>query len=79
MFNSAVGLVFGHPPKHSTRAPFPAAERRGLRVYRYGLERGAVLRPLGNVVYFMPPYCITPEEIDFMVDVAVEGITAATA
>ncbi|MFI4970746.1 MAG: aminotransferase class III-fold pyridoxal phosphate-dependent enzyme, partial [Lysobacterales bacterium] len=38
----------------STRAPFAAAERRGLRVYRHGLERGVVLRPLGNVVYFMP-------------------------
>src|SRR5687768_9434059 len=45
-----------------TRTPFPAVERRGLRVYRHGLERGAVLRPLGNVVYFMPPYCITPDE-----------------
>ena len=60
-----------------TRTPFPAAERRGLRVYRHGLERGAVLRPLGNVVYFMPPYCITPDEIDFMVEVAIEGIAHA--
>jgi adenosylmethionine---8-amino-7-oxononanoate aminotransferase len=66
--------------KHkATREPFPAAERRGLRVYRHGLERGAVLRPLGNVVYFMPPYCITPEEIDLMVDVAAEGIDRAVA
>ncbi len=62
-----------------TREEFPAAERRGLRVYRHGLERGAILRPLGNVVYFMPPYCITPEEIDFMVDVAIEGIEHAVA
>jgi len=62
-----------------TREPFPAAERRGLRVYRHGLERGAVLRPLGNVVYFMPPYCITPDEIDFMVEVAREGIDVAVA
>lgn len=62
----------------STREPFPVAERRGLRVYRHGLERGAVLRPLGNVVYFMPPYCITPEEIDFMVEVAAEGIERAS-
>jgi adenosylmethionine-8-amino-7-oxononanoate aminotransferase len=62
-----------------TRDPFPAAERRGLRVYRHGLERGALLRPLGNVVYFMPPYCITPEQIDFMVDIAVEGISLAVA
>jgi len=61
----------------ASRAPFAAAERRGLRVYRHGLERGAVLRPLGNVVYFMPPYCITPDEIDFMVEVAREGIERA--
>jgi adenosylmethionine-8-amino-7-oxononanoate aminotransferase len=61
----------------ATRAPFPAVERRGLRVYRHGLERGVVLRPLGNVVYFMPPYCITPDEIDLMVDVAIEGIDGA--
>ena len=61
----------------ATREPFPAAQRRGLRVYRHGLERGVVLRPLGNVVYFMPPYCITPEEIDVMVDVAEEGIERA--
>jgi adenosylmethionine-8-amino-7-oxononanoate aminotransferase len=59
------------------RGPFPASERRGLRVYRHGLERGVVLRPLGNVVYFMPPFCVTAEEIDLMVDVAIEGIDKA--
>lgn len=63
----------------ASRTPFPAAERRGLRVYRHGLEHGAVLRPLGNVVYFMPPFCITPEEIDLMVDVAARGIDVAVA
>jgi len=63
----------------TTREPFAAAERRGLRVYRHGLERGVVLRPLGNVVYFMPPFCITPEEIGVMVDVALEGIERAVA
>ncbi|HEY6941198.1 adenosylmethionine--8-amino-7-oxononanoate transaminase [Dokdonella sp.] len=60
-----------------TREPFPAAERRGLRVYRHGLAHEMLLRPLGNVVYFMPPYCITPEEIDRMVAVAAEGIEVA--
>ena len=63
----------------ATRDPFPAAERRGLRVYRHGLERGVVLRPLGNVVYFMPPFCITPDEIDLMVAVAIEGIERAAS
>jgi len=62
----------------ATREPFPSTERRGLRVYRHGLERGVVLRPLGNVVYFMPPFCVTTDEIDLLVDVAVEGIEKAT-
>ena len=35
--------------------PFDWQERRGLRVYRHGLEHEALLRPIGNVVYFMPP------------------------
>jgi adenosylmethionine---8-amino-7-oxononanoate aminotransferase len=61
----------------STREPFPAAERRGLRVYLHGLAHGALLRPLGDVIYFMPPYCITPEEIDHMIDTAAAGIAAA--
>ena len=62
----------------TTRAPFPAAERRGLRVYRHGLDHGALLRPLGNIVYFMPPYVVTEDEIDFMVDTAIAGIRIAT-
>jgi adenosylmethionine-8-amino-7-oxononanoate aminotransferase len=63
----------------ASRTPFPAADRRGLRVYRHGLENGALLRPLGNIVYFMPPYCITEDEIDFMVDTAIAGIGKAVA
>jgi len=62
----------------ATRAPYPWQERRGLGVYRYGLEQGVLLRPLGDVIYFMPPYVITEEEIDLMVKVAGEGIERAT-
>ena len=32
------------------------------------LERGLLLRPLGNVVYFMPPYCITEAETAWALD-----------
>jgi adenosylmethionine-8-amino-7-oxononanoate aminotransferase len=60
------------------RQPYPWQERRGLIVYRHAIERGVLLRPVGNVVYFMPPYIIAPEEIDLMVDVAREGIGKAT-
>lgn len=61
-----------------TREPWPWQERRGLIVYRHALSRGALLRPVGNVIYFMPPYVITPEQIDFLVDVAREGIELAS-
>jgi len=62
----------------ATRAPYPWQQRRGLTIYRHALSRGVLLRPLGNVVYFMPPYVVTPEEIALMVDVAREGIERAT-
>ena len=62
-----------------TREPYPWQERRGLRVYQQGLEKGVLLRPLGNVIYFMPPYVITPEEIQLMAEVAWQGIRIATA
>ncbi|OGI52987.1 MAG: adenosylmethionine--8-amino-7-oxononanoate transaminase [Candidatus Muproteobacteria bacterium RIFCSPHIGHO2_02_FULL_65_16] len=61
-----------------SRTPYPWQERRGLAVYRHGLEHGALLRPLGDVIYFMPPYVIKPDEIDFLADVAWEGINQAT-
>ena len=41
--------------------------------------RGVLLRPLGNVIYFMPPYVITPDEIRYMAEVAWEGIELATS
>lgn len=63
----------------TTRRPFPWQERRGLEIYRRALSRGLLLRPLGEVVYFMPPYVINEDEIDWMAQVAWEGIQQATA
>jgi len=53
---------------------YGAKERIGLKVYEYGLENGVLLRPLGHIVYFMPPYIITYEEIDKMIDTAYDAI-----
>lgn len=62
-----------------TKTPYPWQERRGLQVFQYALSQGLLLRPIGNVVYFMPPYIITPELIDWMVKIAAEGIERATS
>lgn len=61
-----------------TREPYDWQERRGLRIYQHGMEHGVLLRPIGNVVYFMPPYVITTAEIDRMIDTAIRGIERAT-
>ncbi|TVO70832.1 adenosylmethionine--8-amino-7-oxononanoate transaminase [Sedimenticola selenatireducens] len=61
-----------------TREPFPWQERRGLRVYQHALKKGALLRPLGNVTYLMPPYVISPEQIETLAQIATEGIDQAT-
>lgn len=49
-------------------------DRIGLKVYQYGLDNGVLLRPLGDVIYFMPPYIITKDECDKMMDTAYEAI-----
>lgn len=36
------------------------------RLYDHFMARGIVLRPLGNIVYILPPYCITNEELDLI-------------
>ena len=40
----------------------------GLRdnLYVYFLNEGIILRPLGNIIYILPPYCITNQQLDFI-------------
>ncbi|MBC8173653.1 MAG: adenosylmethionine--8-amino-7-oxononanoate transaminase [Chitinophagales bacterium] len=35
------------------------------KLYTYFIENGVLLRPLGNTVYMMPPYCITHEQLSY--------------
>lgn len=63
-------------PTH--REPFPAAERRGLRAYQHGLEKGVLLRPLGNTLYLMPPYTISANETQRLCEVLIEAVDVAT-
>ena len=60
------------------REPYPWQERRGRTVFMHGLENECLLRPLDSVVYLMPPYVITPDEIKHLAKVATEGIDLAT-
>ena len=48
--------------------------RVGRKIYDIALKKGVFVRPLGNTIYFMPPYVITHEEIDKMLDVCEQSI-----
>lgn len=43
--------------------------RVGLEIAKFGRENGVLLRPLGNVVYVMPPYTISKKELKKVFDV----------
>lgn len=59
--------------------PFEPARRIGLHAYRAALERGVVLRPLGDVLYWMPPYCVDEAQLQLLAEVTAEAIGTATA
>ncbi len=45
----------------------------------FALEQGVLLRPLGNVVYCLPPYCITDSELDSVYEVIRKFLDGARA
>ena len=61
------------------RTPFDPAERIGLRAYRAALKRGVLLRPLGDILYWMPPYCVDDEQLALLAEVTRAAIDEATA
>ncbi|MCJ8509972.1 adenosylmethionine--8-amino-7-oxononanoate transaminase [Rhizobium lemnae] len=46
----------------------------GPKLRRFFRERGALIRPLGNVIYLMPPYCVTEADLDLAYDAISDGI-----
>jgi adenosylmethionine-8-amino-7-oxononanoate aminotransferase len=48
------------------------------RLYEFYLSRGVLLRPLGNVVYILPPYVITPDQLNFVYDVIQDSLVLAS-
>jgi adenosylmethionine-8-amino-7-oxononanoate aminotransferase len=43
-------------------------------LYDFYLQRGVLLRPLGNVIYILPPYVVTGQELHGIYDVIAESL-----
>ncbi|HEX8073623.1 MAG TPA: adenosylmethionine--8-amino-7-oxononanoate transaminase [Thermoleophilaceae bacterium] len=58
---------------------FPVEARMGHRVTLEARRRGAVIRPLGDVIVLMPPLAIPPAMLTRLVETVAESIQAATS
>jgi len=56
---------------------FTKAPRTGYRVYRRTVELGALLRPLGDTIYWLPPLTITHEIISELKEITVNALRDA--
>jgi len=45
----------------------------GPQLMAFSMARGVLLRPLGNCIYVMPPYCVTAEELDLVYNVIAQA------
>jgi adenosylmethionine-8-amino-7-oxononanoate aminotransferase len=61
-----------------TRRPYPAAERRGWKVCLAARKHGVWIRPLGDVIVLMPPYCISDESLRHLTDAVGKSIAEVT-
>lgn len=58
----------------ASKKGFASEKRVGYQIYKKALEKGLILRPLGNVLYFNPPLIIGKEDIDKAIDICVSSM-----
>ena len=59
-----------------TKEAFDSKQRTGYQIYKAALDRGLLLRPLGDVLYFNPALTIDKETLDTAIAKTVEAIGA---
>jgi adenosylmethionine-8-amino-7-oxononanoate aminotransferase len=59
--------------------PFPVEQFRGAKVCDAARKHGVILRPLGDVVVWMPPYCMSRDEADLLATGTMHAIEDACA
>jgi adenosylmethionine-8-amino-7-oxononanoate aminotransferase len=57
-----LGVIFALEIKTESSASYYGTLRNKL--YDFFIENGIILRPVGNIVYILPPYIITDEQLE---------------
>jgi adenosylmethionine-8-amino-7-oxononanoate aminotransferase len=72
------GFMCGIELADHGRRPYHSARRMGHEVTLAARARGAIVRPLGDVVVLMPPLSIRPDELEELVEIVADSIEVAT-
>lgn len=72
------GTMVGIELFEKEKKPYPSKTRMGHRVILEARQRGAILRPLGDVIVLMPPQSITQKELKELLAITYASIKAAT-
>jgi len=62
----------------ATGTPYPLEAKMGFRVCRAARERGALLRPLGNVLVVLPPLAIEARDLQALLEILWESLEETT-
>lgn len=73
------GMIAALELVNENKERFPSEKRIGYQVFLEGLKRGLFMRPLGDVVYFIPPLVITEAEIETMLNKAHDCINVVVS
>lgn len=68
------GMIGAFELVQANGQPYPANESRGRLISQFAMRKRILLRPIGHQIYVIPPYCITSEELEHVIDVARQAI-----
>lgn len=61
-----------------TKGPYTIEDKIGWKVCCKAMEKGLIIRPLGNVVVLMPPLSISHQELKSLVRITAEAVRVVT-
>ncbi|MCA6421622.1 MAG: adenosylmethionine--8-amino-7-oxononanoate transaminase [Flavobacterium sp.] len=67
-----LGVIFALEIKTETQESYYGTMRNKL--YNFFIENGVILRPVGNIVYILPPYIITDEQLEKVYGIVEQAI-----
>jgi adenosylmethionine-8-amino-7-oxononanoate aminotransferase len=68
-----LGMMAAVDVRAAGGGPLPAASRTGWRICLRALERGALLRPLGDTLYLLPPLNTEARDLELMIGILADS------